>query len=95
MLADILRGHFAHYGITGNCFVIGAFRQRIQRLWRSWLARRSQKARMNWLRFNRLLEHYPLPAVRIVHRLTPCLTPGIFHPAKGVLMQGSSHAQTL
>ena len=46
MLSAILRGHCAYYGIAGNCFAIGAFRQRVQRIWRYWLARRSQKARM-------------------------------------------------
>jgi hypothetical protein len=69
MLSAILRGHFGYYGIAGNCFAIGAFRQRVQRIWRYWLARRSQKAKMNWVRFNRLLKRYPLPPARIVHRV--------------------------
>ncbi len=67
MLSAILRGHFGYYGIAGNCFAIGAFRQRVQRIWRYWLARRSQKAKMTWVRFNRLLQRYPLPPARIVH----------------------------
>lgn len=67
MLSAILRGHFAYYGIAGNCYGIGAFRQRVQRLWRSSLARRSQKSKMTWARFRRLLELYPLPKARVIH----------------------------
>jgi RNA-directed DNA polymerase len=67
MLSAILRGHFHYYGIAGNSFGIGAFRQRVQRIWRYWLARRSQKAKMTWVRFGRLLQRYPLPPARIAH----------------------------
>jgi group II intron reverse transcriptase/maturase len=67
MLSSILRGHFAYYGIAGNSIAIGAFRQRVERVWRIWLAHRSQKAKMTWQRFRRLLLRYPLPKARITH----------------------------
>jgi hypothetical protein len=42
-------------------------RHEVKRVWRFWLNRRSQRARMTWERFYRLLERYPLPEARIVH----------------------------
>ena len=66
-LSRLIRGHCEYYGITGNSIALGRFRQRLQRLWRYWLDHRSQKARMNWQRFSRLLGRYPLPPARAVH----------------------------
>ena len=43
------------------------FRYEVERLWRKWLGRRSWSGRMSWERFTRLLKHYPLPPVRVVH----------------------------
>lgn len=62
-----LCGHYAYYGITGNYKALDNFYRQVTREWRKWLNRRSQKARMTWERFNRLLVTYPLPRPRIVH----------------------------
>lgn len=62
-----LRGHYAYYGITGNYRALDNFYRQVTREWRKWLNRRSQKAKMTWERFNRLLVTYPLPRPRIVH----------------------------
>lgn len=62
-----LEGHYAYYGILGNMRSLDAFHRQVTRIWRQWLNRRSQKARMHWERFNRLLVRYPLPRPRIVH----------------------------
>jgi len=66
-LASKLRGHYAYYGITGNARSLSNFRFEVQRVWRKWLSRRSRGHPMIWERFNALLSHYPLPAVRVVH----------------------------
>ena len=66
-LVQKLRGHYAYYGITGNEHRLRRVRWEVIRLWRKWLNRRSQRRRMRWERFVRLLEHYPLPRVKIVH----------------------------
>ena len=61
-----LRGHYNYYGgVIGNSRALARFRFECGRLWRKWLARRSDKARMTWERFNLLLQRYPLlsPAV--------------------------------
>jgi len=64
-----LSGHYAYYGITGNYQALNNFHRQVTREWRKWLNRRSQKARMTWERFDRLLVAYPLPRPRIVHAI--------------------------
>lgn len=64
-----LRGHYAYYGITGNYQALSNFHRQVTREWRKWLHRRSQKAKMTWERFNRLLVNYPLLRPRIVHAI--------------------------
>lgn len=62
-----LNGHYAYYGITSNFDRIASFFYMATRVWRTALARRSQK-RFPWWKMQKLLERYPLPAPRIVHR---------------------------
>lgn len=69
-LAVKLRGHFGYFGITGNSRAVSSFAFRAVRTWRKWLDRRSQKARMTWARFGRLMQRYPLPLARLTHRHT-------------------------
>jgi hypothetical protein len=64
-----LRGHSQYYGITGNGKAVSKFFRQVVHVWRKWLSRRSQRARMNWETFNRLLARYPLPAPVVVHSL--------------------------
>jgi group II intron reverse transcriptase/maturase len=72
VLGQKLRGHYAYYGIVGNTKSIGHFRRWTERIWHKWLSRRSDKARMPWDRFQRLLEYHRLPAaVRPRGMLTP------------------------
>lgn len=69
-LSQKLKGHFAYYGISGNSRSLSQFRTLVQKIWRKWLARRSHKARgLNWEKFQRLLEHYPLPPPRAIHSI--------------------------
>ena len=66
-IARKLRGHDAYFGITGNGKALASLRDRVSRIWRKWLARRSWKTRLNWTRMAQLLELFPLPAARVVH----------------------------
>lgn len=68
-LAQKLQGHYAYYGITGNSYALGDFRREVLRSWRKWLNRRSQRSRMGWDKFRKLLERYKLPPVRCVHSI--------------------------
>jgi RNA-directed DNA polymerase len=62
-----LEGHYAYYGITSNFDRIAGFSYMARRIWRSALARRSQQG-LSWTKMRKLLERFPLPAPRIVHR---------------------------
>lgn len=62
-----LRGHYQYFGVTGNMARLQRYRREVLRVWRFWLDRRSQKARMNWEKFNLLLQRYPLPVAVVAH----------------------------
>jgi group II intron reverse transcriptase/maturase len=66
-LSKVVIGHCRYYGITGNSIQIGRFRQEVQRAWRVWLNRRSQRAKMTWARFHKLSQRYPLPPAIAYH----------------------------
>jgi hypothetical protein len=68
LLTAKLEGHDAYYGITGNWFMLRRLRWIVERGWKRWLSRRSQRG-MTWEQFYRVLERYPLPKPRIVHRV--------------------------
>lgn len=67
-LSAKLVGHFAYYGITGNLWQLGRFRQQVTRTWRKWLRRRTRENTLSWERFNVLLQRHPLPQARIIHQ---------------------------
>jgi RNA-directed DNA polymerase len=69
MLSRKVRGHFAYYGITGNSTALSRFRTAVEDCWRKWLNRRNRQRTTTWAAFNRLLERYPLPAVRVPHSI--------------------------
>ena len=65
-LASVVRGHMAYYAVPGNIYAVAAFRDQVRRLWRQTLRRRSQNARINWERMNRIATRW-LPRVRAMH----------------------------
>jgi RNA-directed DNA polymerase len=68
VLGSKLRGHFNYYGLPGNARAINRFHYEVRCRWRKWLSRRSQRARLTWEKFNRLLKHHPLPPARLPPR---------------------------
>ena len=68
-LCQKLLGHYAYYGITGNCEALSAFREFVTRAWHKWLSRRKRGHPIPWDIFGRLLERYPLPRPRVMHRI--------------------------
>lgn len=66
-LGKRLKGYFEYYGIRGNSRAINRFAYEARRLWKKWLGRRSQRARLDWAAFNRLLAKYPLPPAQLAH----------------------------
>ena len=67
-LGQKLRGHYAYFGVTSNYAALARLLHEVQAIWRKWLSRRSQKGLVTWPAMHRLLERYPLPPPRIVHR---------------------------
>jgi group II intron reverse transcriptase/maturase len=65
-LVPKVRGHVAYYAITGNLRTVQTFRFVVERVWRKWLNRRSQRHGMRWEKFERVRQRYPLPAVHVV-----------------------------
>ncbi|MGD0528421.1 MAG: hypothetical protein ABSE49_25015 [Polyangiaceae bacterium] len=67
-LARKLLGHYGYFGVTSNYRALARFFLETKHIWRRWLSRRSQKGFVNWQAMHRLLERFPLPKPRIVHR---------------------------
>jgi group II intron reverse transcriptase/maturase len=70
VLSQKIRGHYAYFGITGNGASLKNFLFLVQRTWHRWLNRRHRKRSMDWAKFNRLLQRFPLPSVRVVHSIS-------------------------
>jgi group II intron reverse transcriptase/maturase len=61
-----VQGHMNYFGVNGNIRSIKRLVHRVAVVWHMWLNRRSQRACLNWERFNDLLRDFPLPMPRIV-----------------------------
>jgi group II intron reverse transcriptase/maturase len=68
-LSRKLVGHYNYFGVNGNVRCIAHLQHWVQRAWRTWLNRRSQRAAMSWTRFQALLAAHPLPEPTIRVRL--------------------------
>lgn len=68
-LAQRLRGHYAYFGITGNADALGRYFREVVRIWRKWLARRSNRSGFDFRRMNAMLARFPLPRPRVVHSI--------------------------
>lgn len=60
------QGHINYFGVNGNIHSLRRFVHQVKRSWHKWLNRRSQRARLNWERFEDLLKDLPLPKARIM-----------------------------
>jgi len=66
-LSQMLCGHDAYFGITGNSQALQRLRLAVSKVWRVWLNRRSSNSCMDWEKFGQLLQRYPLPEARVIH----------------------------
>lgn len=55
-----LRGHYGYFGRTGNRGRLWALFSGARRTWHHWLSHRSQRARLTYEAFARLLQRFPL-----------------------------------
>ncbi|HYN24597.1 MAG TPA: reverse transcriptase domain-containing protein [Pyrinomonadaceae bacterium] len=57
---QVLRGHYAYYGVAGNVgSLLGVYRH-VERYWREMLSSRSQKGKVRWEVFLAIKRRYPL-----------------------------------
>lgn len=70
-----LRGHYQYYGRSTNFRSLLEFQQRVRRIWQKWLNRRTRGNTLNWPRYVRLLERYPLLKPRLSRPWTPAPAP--------------------
>jgi len=64
-----LRGHINYYAVSHNMRHVQTFIMQATRIIYKWLNRRSQKKSFNWGGFNKYMEEFPLPKVRIYHKI--------------------------
>jgi len=69
-LSQVLRGHYAYFGLPSNFRSLNTFCRQVRDLWYRALRRRSQRG-LTWDRFNVLLERFPLPRPRITRPALP------------------------
>ena len=55
-----LLGYYQYYGVLNNIRMLERFFSEVKRILKKWLARRSQKGRMSWKRFDALVEYHGL-----------------------------------
>jgi hypothetical protein len=70
-LSQVLRGHYADFGLPSNFRMLHVFYEQVQRLWYHALRRRSQRG-LTWVRYRELLARFPLPRPRITQARQPC-----------------------
>jgi RNA-directed DNA polymerase len=63
---QVLRGHYAYYGLGGNHSSLRKVYQFTDRYWHKMLGSRSRKSYVNWEKYNQIKELYPLqkPALK-------------------------------
>ena len=59
-LNQMLRGHYAYYGIAGNIRALQKVHRAVERYWRRMLSSRSWKGTIWWKQFHRIRERFPL-----------------------------------
>jgi group II intron reverse transcriptase/maturase len=64
-----LRGHIQYYGVSHNIKSVGNFLYEATKIAYKWLNRRSQRKSFTWEKFELFIKRFPLPEVKIVHRL--------------------------
>ena len=65
-LRAVVQGYFNYHAVPGNIFQMTAFRTEVNRLWFRALKRRSQRNKLTWDRFGKLLNKW-IPRAKILH----------------------------
>jgi RNA-directed DNA polymerase len=69
-LNQVLRGHYAYYGIAGNFRAVQRVHRAVERYWHQMLCSRSRQGRISWEVFHRIKARFPLqrPRLRLPYR---------------------------
>jgi RNA-directed DNA polymerase len=69
-LNQVLRGHYAYYGIAGNFRAVQRVHRAVERYWYKMLCSRSRKGHLSWEVFHRIKARLPLqrPRLRLPYR---------------------------
>ena len=59
-LNQMLRGHFAYYGIAGNLRSLLKIHRAVERYWRKMLSSRSWHGTVRWEQFHQIKSQFPL-----------------------------------
>jgi hypothetical protein len=59
-LNQMLRGHYAYYGVAGNLRALLRVHRAVEHYWRKMLSSRSWHGRIRWEQFQRIKEQFPL-----------------------------------
>jgi len=65
-LRKVVNGYYQYHAVPGNIDQLRTFRQRVNRLWRNVLVRRSQRAKMRWESLTPVFNRW-IPIPRILH----------------------------
>jgi len=65
-LKQVVDGYYRYHAVPGNLRRLSIFRERLRRLWRQALRRRSQKQRLTWERLDRIFKRW-IPVPRCLH----------------------------
>ena len=65
-LKRVTLGYYNYYAVPGNIDRLNIFAQRLRRLWRLILSRRSQRGRAAWDRMTPIFQRW-IPAPRVLH----------------------------
>ena len=65
-LKRVVEGYYRYYAVPGNIVALGRFRDRLCRLWRTVIRRRSQKRKPGWNRLRAIFERW-IPRPHILH----------------------------
>lgn len=68
-LNAMLQGHYNYYGVTGNFKSVAAFYRHVVKVWRRYLSRRSQRAKIGWEKYMRILKTNPLKKAHLPHTI--------------------------
>jgi RNA-directed DNA polymerase len=65
-LQRVVQGYLNYHAVPGSLKRLGMFRAEVCRAWLRAIRRRSQRSRLTWEKFRRVVAHY-LPKVRTLH----------------------------